>query len=155
MFKSLFALSLLFVSCASYADDKADLIAADTVLDNLHDAAAKADWDRYFALYTKDGIFLGTDVSERWTIDQFKGYASGSKGWIYTKRERHTAITPDKNTIWFDEVLNSAKYGTSQGSGLLVRTESGWRIAQYHLTFPMPNDLAGDFTAKIKKFEGK
>ena len=155
MSKSLIALLLLLVSFVSYADDKADLKAADTVLDNLHDAAAKADWDRYFALYSDDAIFLGTDVSERWTMAQFKGYATPTKGWVYTKRERHMAITADKNTIWFDEVLDSQKYGTSQGSGLLVRTESGWRIAQYHLTFPMPNDLAGDFTAKIKAFEGK
>ena len=155
MFKSLFALSLLFTSFVSFADDKAELAAADSVLDSLHDAAAKADWDRYFNLYTEDGIFLGTDVTERWTMDQFKGYASGSKGWVYTKRERHMAITADKNTIWFDEILDSAKYGTSQGSGLLVKTDAGWRIAQYHLTFPIPNDLAKEFTDKIKEFEGK
>lgn len=155
MLKSLLALVLLLTSFVSFADDETELAAADSVLDSLHDAAAKADWDRYFKLYSDDGIFLGTDVSERWTMDQFKGYASGSKGWIYTKRERHMAITPDKNTIWFDEVLDSEKYGTSQGSGLLVRTESGWRIAQYHLVFPIPNDLAADFTAKIKEFEGK
>lgn len=155
MIKSLISICMLFISWVSVADDKADLMAADTVLNNLHDAAAKADWDRYFALYTEDGIFLGTDVSERWTMTQFKGYAMPTKGWVYTKRERHTAITADKNTIWFDEVLDSVSYGTSQGSGLLVRTEDGWRIAQYHLTFPMPNDLAKDFTAKIKAFEGK
>ena len=155
MIKSLIALSLLLVSHVSVADDKADLVAADTVLDSLHDAAAKADWERYFGLYTDDAIFLGTDVSERWTMQQFKGYATPTKGWVYTKRERHMAITPNKNTIWFDEVLDSKKYGTSQGSGLLVRTTSGWRIAQYHLTFPMPNELAGDFTAKIKAFEEK
>ena len=155
MIKSLISLSLLFVSYVSYGDDKTDLAEADTVLDSLHDAAAKADWDRYFGLYTADAIFLGTDVSERWTMTQFKGYATPTKGWVYTKRERHMAITPDKNTIWFDEVLDNEKYGTSQGSGLLVRTQGGWRIAQYHLTFPMPNDLAKDFTAKIKAFEGK
>ena len=155
MLRSLLALSMLLTSFVSFADDKAELEAASSVLDSLHDAAAKADWDRYFKLYTKDAIFLGTDVSERWTMEQFKGYATPTKGWVYTKRERHMAITPDKNTIWFDEVLDSQKYGTSQGSGLLVRTESGWRIAQYHLTFPMPNDLAEDFTAKIKEFEGK
>ena len=155
MIKSLLAFSLLFVSFTSLADDEADLKAADIVLESLHDAAAIADWDRYFNLYTDDAIFLGTDVSERWTMDVFRRYAAPTKGWVYTKRERHMAITPDKNTIWFDEVLDSKSYGTSQGSGLLVRTGAGWRIAQYHLTFPMPNDLAKDFTDKIKEFEGK
>ncbi len=155
MTKSLIALSLLFISCMSYADDKTDIAAADTTLTSLHAAAAIGDWPSYFALYSKDAIFLGTDVTERWTIAQFKGYAEGSKGWVYTMRERNLALTPDKNTIWFDEVLDSEKYGTSRGTGLMVRTETGWRIAQYHLTFPMPNDLAADFTAKIKAFEGK
>jgi hypothetical protein len=155
MIKSLAALSMLFVSFTCLADDKTELAAADIILNSLHDAASKADWDRYFALYTDDGIFLGTDVNERWAKDQFKGYAIGSKGWVYTMRERHMAITPDKNTIWFDEVLDSASYGTSQGSGLLVKTDSGWRIAQYHLVFPIPNDLADGFTAKIMEFERK
>lgn len=155
MIKSLIPICMLLISWMSIADDKADLMAADTVLDSLHDAAAKADWGRYFSLYSDDAIFLGTDVNERWTMAQFKRYATPTKGWVYTKRQRHTAITADKNTIWFDEVLDSVSYGTSQGSGLLVRTENGWRIAQYHLTFPMPNDLAQDFTAKIKAFEGK
>lgn len=155
MIRLITALSLFLIAFTSHADDKSDLASAGEVLDKLHASAAQADWNTYFNLYTTDGIFLGTDVTERWTIEQFKKYASDSKGWVYTKRERHMSLTPAKNAIWFDEILDSKNYGTSQGSGLLVRTEGGWRIAQYHLTFPMPNDLAEDFTNKIKAFEAK
>jgi hypothetical protein len=35
---------------------------------------------------------------------------------------------------------------------VLVRTGRGWRISQYNLTIPIPNDLAGEFTARIKDF---
>lgn len=66
---------------------------------------------------------------------------------------REIDFSPDGNTAWFDELLNNEAYGTSRGTGVLIRTGEGWKIVQYHLTFPIPNDLAGDFTAQIKKYE--
>ena len=54
---------------------------------------------------------------------------------------------------WFDELLDSKSYGTSRGTGTLVLTADGWRVSQYALTFPIPNDLAKDMTGKIKAFE--
>jgi hypothetical protein len=33
---------------------------------------------------------------------------------------------------------------------VLIRTSDGWRIAQYHLTIPIPNDLAAELTTRIK-----
>jgi len=36
-----------------------------------------------------------------------------------------------------------------------VLTGDGWRIAQYNLTFPIPNDLSADITSRIKDFEAK
>ena len=57
-------------------------------------------------------------------------------------------------TAWFDEMLWNEKYGTCRGTGVLVLTEQGWRIAQYHLTFPIPNELSAEFTSRIKELEG-
>jgi len=54
---------------------------------------------------------------------------------------------------WLDELSASAGYGTSRGPGTLVLTPDGWKVSQYALTFPIPNDLAKDMTAKIKAFE--
>ena len=56
---------------------------------------------------------------------------------------------------WFDEVLDSQSYGTSRGTGVLIRGAKGWRVAQYHLTFPIPNDLAGEMTGRIKAHEAE
>ena len=129
------------------------------VLDALHAAAAKADGPGYFALYTPDAVYLGSDAAERWSLDAFKGYAmpyfSKGQGWTYVPRERHITIAPIacRCVAWFDELLDSASYGTSRGTGTLMLTPDGWKVSQYALTFPIPNDLAGDMTAKIKAFE--
>ena len=129
------------------------------VLDALHSAAAKADGPGYFALYTPDAVYIGTDASERWSLDAFKGYAmpyfAKGQGWTYTPRERHITLAPIdcRCVAWFDEVLDSKSYGTARGTGTLVLTPDGWRVSQYALTFPIPNDLADDMTAKIKAFE--
>jgi hypothetical protein len=145
--------SVMVLSHAASSDDKADINA---VLDALHEHASTASWDKYFALYAHGAVFIGTDVSERWDIETFKGYAAGAEnGWTYTPRERHVDIVSDGNTAFFDEVLDSQNYGTSRGTGVLVKTTRGWLIAQYHLTFPIPNDLAREMTAKIKAFEAK
>lgn len=129
------------------------------VLDGLHVAASKADGPAYFGSYTPDAIFIGTDVTERWTLPQFQAYAQPSfsqgKGWTYAARERHISIAPVdcRCVAWFDEVLDSKSYGTARGSGTLVKTPDGWRVSQYVLSFPIPNDIADDVTAKIKAFE--
>ncbi|MBO6505628.1 MAG: nuclear transport factor 2 family protein [Kordiimonadaceae bacterium] len=134
------------------ADDKADVSA---VLSELHDAASKADWPRYFALYTDDAIFLGTDATERWDKPTFQAYAGASNGWTYRMTERNIDLTPDGDHAWFDELLVNEKYGTSRGTGVVIRTPSGWKIAQYHLVFPIPNDLAEGITQQIQTFEAR
>ena len=51
-------------------------------------------------------------------------------------------------------MLWNDRYGVCRGTGVLLATEKGWRIAQYHLTFPIPNDLAKEFTAHIQEHTG-
>lgn len=124
------------------------------VLDGLHDAASKHEADRYFSLYAPDAIFLGTDATERWTLEQFKAWAvpyfNSGKGWTYTKKERFVYVSADMNTAWFDESLMNEKYGECRGSGVLIKVESAWKIVQYNLTFPVPNSLAEQITEMIK-----
>lgn len=135
--------------------------AINATLDAVHDAASKADGNRYFGLYSKDAIYIGTDAAERWTIAQFRAYAepyfAKGKGWTYRPRERHVVVTdnPCKCIAWFDELLDSESYGTSRGTGVMVLEGGQWKVAQYALTFPIPNDLAHGFTEQIKAFEAK
>jgi hypothetical protein len=117
----------------------------DTVLNDLHDAASKADGARYFALFEADGVFLGTDATERWTTPEFRSYAQArfdtGQGWTYTPTSRHVFVSRDGRTAWFDEMLHNAKYGECRGSGVLTQRDNTWRIAQYNLSVPVPNDL--------------
>jgi hypothetical protein len=137
-------------------DDPGEAIA--DVLDSFHEAASKADGELYFSLFFEGGVFIGTDVTERWTVAEFRDFAepyfSEGRGWTYTPKERHIDLSPKGETAWFDEVLWNEKYGTCRGTGVLVLADEGWRIAQYHLTFPIPNDLTVEVTARIKEFEG-
>ncbi len=133
--------------------------AIDGVLSSFHQAASDADGDLYFSLFADEAIFMGTDATERWTVSEFKAFAepyfSEGRGWTYTKTERYVYVASDGQTAWFDEMLWNEKYGTCRGTGVLVLTDGDWRIAQYNLTFPIPNDLSADITSRIKDFEAK
>ena len=132
--------------------------AINEVIDTFHNAASKADGELYFSLFLDGGVFIGTDVTERWKVAEFKAFAepyfSEGHGWTYLPRERNIDLSPRGDTAWFDELLWNEKYGTCRGTGVLVLTDAGWRIAQYHLTFPIPNDLSAEITARIREYEG-
>ena len=68
-------------------------------------------------------------------------------------RKRNIFIDSDANTAWFDEVLHNDKYGKCRGTGVLVKLQDGWKIAQYNLMFPIPNDIAKDVIKMIKEHE--
>ena len=139
---------------ASAASSPADLDTAGDVIDAFHAAASKADEEAYFDLMAPNGVFLGTDATENWNKAAFRAFAhpyfSQGKGWTFTPRSRHLYLSRDRQVAWFDELLDSATYGECRGSGVLEKLDGRWKIAQYHLTIPMPNDLAKDFVARIR-----
>ncbi len=129
--------------------------AVNRLLDDFHQAAAAADETRYFDHLAEGAVFLGTDASERWTKAAFREFAHphfvSGRGWKFTPTERHFAFSADGSTAWFDELLASDSYGTCRGSGVLQRVEGQWKIEHYHLTIPIPNDLAKEFVARIRE----
>ncbi|MEM7353747.1 MAG: nuclear transport factor 2 family protein [Acidobacteriota bacterium] len=140
------------------ADPKGEIRRVEAVLDDFHEAAAKADGERYFSHLAPSGVFLGTDASERWTKSQFQAFAepyfAQGTGWAYTPRDRHVVLAADGKTAWFDELLDNESYGECRGTGALQLYDGEWKIEQYHLTIPMPNDLAKDFVARIREHAG-
>jgi len=124
------------------------------VLDDFHKAAGEADGARYFGHFTSDGVFIGTDATERWTVDAFRAYAepyfSKGRGWSYRPLERHVDFSRDESIAWFDERLWNEKYGEVRGSGVLRLIDGRWRIAQYVLSFPVPNDASGEVVRVIR-----
>jgi ketosteroid isomerase-like protein len=125
------------------------------VLDDFHDAAARADEARYFAHFAPEGVFLGTDGSERWDVAAFRAYAhpyfAKGKGWSYRATARHIQLAPAGNVAWFDETLANESYGPCRGTGVLRIVNGDWKIAQYNLTIPIPNELAKPVVEMIRK----
>jgi hypothetical protein len=124
-------------------------------LDDFHDAAAVGDGARYFGILPDDAVFLGTDASERWTGAQFREFArpyfERGHAWNYVAKSRHVTVAPSGDFAWFDELLDNKAYGECRGTGVLARRDGRWLVLQYSLTIPIPNELAGDFVARIRE----
>lgn len=147
-----FSILLLFglITVSSTSAQQSDI---EAVLDDFHLAASEADYERYFGHLAEESIFLGTDITERWTKSEFQGYAephfSAGRGWTYVPQERHVYVGAGGEAAWFDEILVNEKYGEVRGTGALVLQDDSWRIVQYHLTVPVPNDLLGTVVEMI------
>jgi hypothetical protein len=129
------------------------------VLDRLNAASTAADGEAYFALFTPDARFVGTDASEHWTLDEFRAYAgphfARGNGWSYPATERTITIAPIecRCIAWFEEKLANESYGETRGSGVLRLTGDGWKIEQYVLSFAVPNDRARQVVEAIRGAE--
>jgi hypothetical protein len=122
--------------------------AVEATIDRMHRAAAEADGAAYFAAFTEDARFVGTDATEHWPLAAFRAYAepyfARGRGWTYVPRDRVVTIAPIecRCVAWFDEKLTNASYGDLRGSGVLRLTDDGWKIEQYVLSLTVPNDRA-------------
>ena len=126
------------------------------ILDNLHKYASEANGEKYFQLFSDQAVFHGTDLNERWSIDEFKKYAQNrfdtGTGWTYKSLERNIFINSSNTTAWFDEILINEKYGKFRGTGVLSKIDDMWKIDQYNLLFPIPNDLLLKYTKEVKEY---
>jgi ketosteroid isomerase-like protein len=125
------------------------------VLDDWHKAAAAADEERYFNHFTKDAIMMGTDATEHWTRDEFRAWAkphfAKGTGWSFKATKRHLNFSKDSSVAWFDELLDTAQLGVCRGSGVLVLDGDRWKIAQYNLSVPIPNEVFNEVKQVIGK----
>ena len=138
----------------SFADNQR--AAVDTLIDGLHQDAHEGNFQTYFDRYTPDAVFLGTDKSERWTMDDFKVYAEpefeDGHGWTYSVKERNWE--GEGNTRWFDEVLLNEKLGHCRGTGVIILIDDEWKIAHYALTMLVPNEIAAEVGARTQREDG-
>lgn len=118
----------------------------DVVLDDFHDAAAQADFERYFGHLAENAMFIGTDATERWNKAAFQTFAAPyferETAWTYTPVFREIRLGPGGKVAWFDELLSNESYGLVRGSGVLIRSNGAWWIEQYVLSFAVPNAAA-------------
>jgi len=129
--------------------------AVHVVLDDFHEAASVADEERYLGHFAPDAVFLGTDPGDRWTGVDFRSFVhsvfSGGEGWTYIPSSRSVSIAADGQTAWFDEMLQNDSYGECRGTGVLRFRGDGWRIEQYSLSIPIPDELAPEIVTRIRE----
>ena len=115
----------------------------DALLTDWHNAAASIDQNLYFSYIDDQGIYIGTDSTEIWTKQEFYDWSTPhfekKKTWSFKATQRHIYMSDDQKTAWFDELIDYGK-GTLRGSGVLQKRPQGWRIMQYVLSVPVPND---------------
>ena len=135
---------LICILILPIAGDQRDSVNA--LLDGLHKDAHEGNFQAYFARYSPDAVFLGTDKTERWTIEEFKIYAkpafADGHGWTYRVIERN--LEGDGDIRWFDEVLFNEKLGHCRGTGVVQQRNGEWKIAHYALTMLIPNSIASE-----------
>jgi len=143
--KNIIFITFLIFSYVSWSEEKLDLL-----LDGLHQDAHEGSFETYFDRYTNDAVFLGTDKSERWTVEEFKAYAkpafADGHGWTYKVIERNWE--GEGNIKWFDEILFNEKLGHCRGTGVVEFINNEWKIAHYALTMLVPNSIAAEIGSK-------
>jgi ketosteroid isomerase-like protein len=145
----------LLFSITISAQDKSNI---DQVLTQWHKAASEANFEEYFSLMTEDGVFIGTDPTENWQNKDFrafsKPYFDRGKAWDFKTLERNIYTEENSDIAWFDELL-ATQMGICRGSGVLKKTEEGWKIAHYVLSITIPNENVEEATALKKSFDQK
>ena len=146
--KNIVSIIILFLSQNNWAQDDLDVL-----LNGLHLDAHKGNFESYFDRYSTDAVFLGTDKTERWTIEEFKAYAkpafSDGHGWTYAVIERNWE--GDGNLRWFDEILLNEKLGHCRGTGVVELIDGEWKISHYALTMLVPNSIAAEVGSQTRR----
>jgi hypothetical protein len=152
-----FCLLLSTVTAFAQEADAALRQQVNAFVDEWHDDAAHAR-PAFFDKIAKNGVYIGTDKTELWHRDAFKVWAKKyfdrKSAWSFKSTRRNVYASPDKQFIWFDELLDT-QMGVCQASGVIRKTATGFEIEHYQLSMAVPNELASQVTKTIKEFEAK
>ena len=156
MKRLLLACCMLLCSLAAHADPALKR-QVNAFVDRWHADAANSR-AVYFDKIAKDGVYIGTDKTERWRRNEFKAWAKPhfkrKSAWAFKPIKRHIAYSEDKSIIWFDELLDT-KMGICQASGVLRRKGKTFEIVHYQLSMAVPNAVGKQVTRLIKDYEAK
>ena len=138
--------NIALISLFIFSHNSSSIERLDALLDGLHQDAHEGKLESYFDRYSSDAVFLGTDKTERWTIEEFRSYAKPAfldgHGWTYAVIDRNWE--GDGNIRWFDEILLNEKLGHCRGTGVVELIDGAWKISHYALTMLVPNSIAAE-----------
>lgn len=140
---------LCLVSCttADSNSNSTDTKQLHTLINQWHLDASEANYNDYFNFIADSGIFIGTDITERWTKNEFsefsKPYFERGKAWSFLTKERTIRIDYETNIAWFDEVLDTWM-GDCRATGVLQFIDNEWKLQHYQLSMTIDNDIVAD-----------
>lgn len=118
----------------------------ETTLDALHKAGADANAAAFESRLAEDVVFLGIAGAGRLegqaAREFFAVHLAQERIWAYRSSQREIRASADGNVAWFDETLEHDELGIGRGTGVLVRSREGWKVAQYNLTVPIIDGAA-------------
>jgi hypothetical protein len=125
-----------------------------TIINRWHEDAAASNFDAYFGAMSNDGVFIGTDALENWTVAEFKEFSKPffeeKNTWDFKPLERNIYGDSGKNIVWFDELLDTWM-GICRGSGVLMKDKKDWKIVHYVLSVVIPNENIKEVIATKKE----
>jgi hypothetical protein len=140
--RTAFALMLLLVSNNYTMADGAPT----NTLNALYQAGIENNATAFLALLSADAVFIGMDGSDRLQGQSLRRFLSErfsqQEGWGYLSRDRELRVSEDGSVAWFEESLAHDALGRGWGSGVMINSSEGWKIAQYNLAVSVPNDTA-------------
>lgn len=120
-------------------------------LNAFQQAGAEADSTAFLALLSTDAVLLGVDGTNRLEGQSLRSFVSEqfSRGeaWGYRSYQREIRLSADGVVAWFNEALEHDRLGHGWGSGVLIKTGAGWRIAQYNFSIVVPDDMTASVTS--------
>ncbi|OYQ37133.1 hypothetical protein CHU92_08800 [Flavobacterium cyanobacteriorum] len=147
---------LLTFSGAQGSDIIKEKKTINSLLNDWHAAAAKADYNGYFDRIADDGHYIGTDATENWDKKAFeafsKPYFDRDKAWDFKAVQRNIYFSKDGKTAWFDELLDAWMKGC-RGSGVLEKEGKEWKIKHYVLSMTVPNEVIDEVLPLKARYE--
>lgn len=116
-------------------------------MDNWHKAAAEAREDDFFGAMAEEGIYIGTDATERWLRDELREWAQFAfereSAWTFETTERNWHMLTEDIAI-ADELLNTGM-GVCRSTVVLRKVNGQWLIYHYQLSLTVPNEQLDAF----------
>ncbi len=123
-------------------------------LDQWHNDAAETNFEAYFSTFSDSGIYIGTDASEIWSLEEFKSfskpYFDNGKAWSFKAIDRNLYTSNNSEVIWFDELLDTWM-GKCRGSGVFQIDNGTWKLEHYVLSLTVPNAKMDSVISVIKE----
>ncbi|MHC5065104.1 MAG: nuclear transport factor 2 family protein [Planctomycetota bacterium] len=115
------------------------------ILTRFHQAGVDAKLEDFLGYLHPQAIFFGTDPKERFSVEGLEAFLAPhfaeGQGWSSMPVEQNVYLAEGRQLAWFDQRLRSDRFGEMRGSGVLIKDGEDWKIVQYAISLPIPNDL--------------